>query len=237
MDEIVHAVQPVLLPRGELFVVTCHDLAPLNAANSISTDYTSLESKLYRRYFGAAVSRSFKRAEVIIADSTQTSQEINGLFDCEEKVRVVNPGIGEKFKREGKSETELMKVGCTRDSIKRAYNLKKRLSNITLLPLAGYPEDAIVEYYNTLDYFVDFAAYRGFGYPILEARACGVTVFTLRNAKIPEEVKRFTIQVGDEDEAADMISKGASQQYEVIPYTLDRMASEILSIYQEVLGR
>lgn len=235
LDEIVHAVQPILLPRGKHFVVTCHDLAPINTANSGQVNYDSTKARLYRRYFRLTVKRSFESAAAIVADSSQTLNEIKELFNCGDKAVVVSPGIAEKFKplkiRKGKSTH----VGFPRDCVSDAELLGRLLGDAKMFPLEGYPEESLVQYYNGLDYFIDLGTYRGFGYPILEARACGVTVLTLRRARIPEEVKRFTIQVDNFQEAAGIISKGESQSFEEIPFTLDRMADGVLSVYKKVI--
>lgn len=240
--DVVHAVQPVMFPRGEKFVVTCHDLAPITKSNSESADYGSLRGRLYAAWFRKAVERSFRMADIMLADSSQTELEIREIFGLGEKTRVVHPGVSLKFKpvRQLLPRSSIS-VGCPRDSVRRAERLLRSVSlsgkKTELRPLKGVQERDIVAYYNSLDYFLDLAPYTGFGYNILEARRCGIPVITLRRAMIPEEVKRFTIQVEDEEDAASQIASGVSQPREELPFTLEKFASDVLSVYREVSRR
>lgn len=64
------------------------------------------------------------------------------------------------------------------------------------------PEANILETYNSFDIFVFPSLQEGFGFPILEAQACGVPVLTLKGAMIPEEVVKCAIQCSCEEEMA-----------------------------------
>jgi glycosyltransferase involved in cell wall biosynthesis len=211
--DLIHAVQPVLRPWGRKFVVTIHDLGPLNQNRSWRF------TPIFRR----RLERSLRRADAIVANSSQTAKEISQHFGYEGKTRIINIGISSRFYPWPRQPSG--NISCTRDSLEYRRRIARKVGR-RLYPLIGIAEEALVEYYRNLDYFVDFGMYRGFGYPILEARTCGVTVMTRRRAQIPHEVKELTIQVEDEGDAVEKIASGNSQPYLPIPFTLERMTSE-----------
>ncbi len=67
------------------------------------------------------------------------------------------------------------------------------------------PENKIVDIYNSFDVFVFPTVYEGFGLPIFEAQRCGVPVITIKNGKIPMEVKKETVQCIDKRNIAEKI--------------------------------
>lgn len=65
-------------------------------------------------------------------------------------------------------------------------SLKQYDSNDTII-LAGYIEDEdLPTLYNLATLFVYPSLYEGFGYPVLEAMACGIPVITSNRASLPE---------------------------------------------------
>ena len=67
------------------------------------------------------------------------------------------------------------------------------------------PEERLVSIYDSFDAFVHPTLYEGFGFPILEAQARNLPVITLKGARIPEEVKKYCIEVKDEGHMADKL--------------------------------
>lgn len=65
------------------------------------------------------------------------------------------------------------------------------------------PEDRIVETYNSFTLFAFPSLQEGFGFPILEAQACGVPVLVLKGAMVPEEVSRQALHCTDAQDMAD----------------------------------
>lgn len=90
-------------------------------------------------------------------------------------------------------------------------NLKSMASELGIsedVEFLGYvSEKEIVDYYNSFDVFFHPSEYEGFGFPILEAQACGVPVVIYRDAEIPEEVRKCSIEVKDDYSAAEAIFK------------------------------
>ncbi|MBI0584500.1 MAG: glycosyltransferase family 4 protein [Methanomassiliicoccus sp.] len=68
-------------------------------------------------------------------------------------------------------------------------------------------EDKLVQTYNSFSLFVLPSFQEGFGFPIIEAQACGVPVLTVKGALIPEEVTRFTVECDGEDSMADQMAR------------------------------
>ncbi|HEY3419545.1 MAG TPA: glycosyltransferase family 4 protein [Methanomassiliicoccales archaeon] len=64
------------------------------------------------------------------------------------------------------------------------------------------PDRQIVEEYNELTAMLYPSLHEGFGLGILEAQRCGVPVFILQNAMIPEEVVRFAIKCASPQDMA-----------------------------------
>ncbi|MBM3898278.1 MAG: glycosyltransferase family 4 protein [Thaumarchaeota archaeon] len=237
---VVHAVSPVFLPNGKPFVVTVGDIAPLSEGNSEWVNYGSLSARVYRLYFSQIVTRSFKCADAIIALSSQTAQEIYDIFpQHKEKVKMVSPGISGKFTPRERKPHQGIRIGYYREMHPRMQKLiailtEKKLS-FSLHSLTGTSEDNIVDYYNSIDYFIDFMPYRGFGYPLVEARACGTSVILRKDAKIPYEVKRLSLLVEDEQDAADKIASGVLQPYVPVPFKIEKMTSETIRVYEKLL--
>lgn len=232
--DIFHAVRPLFwLPRSSRVAVSFHDLAPLTGCNSD----TARRNPFYSYLFRLQAKSSINRAVLVAVDSNELAEEIKAYFPfAEGRVRVVHPAILPKFRKIRESQHDGQQfVGYPRGTERRIKGLTRLLPDVKFLPLRGVPEEHIVDYYNSLDYFVDLSLYRGFGYPLAEARACGVTVFTLRNARIPREVTEITIQVDDEQDVASKIASGFTQPYRASPFTIRRMASEARAVYFEVL--
>lgn len=210
--------------------------------NSEWVNYGSLSARFYRLYFSQIVTRSFKYADAIIALSSQTAQEIYDIFpQLKQKVRMISPGISGKFRPSERKPHQEIRIDYYREMHSRMQKLiailtEKKLS-FALHSLAGITEETIVDYYNSIDYFIDFMPYRGFGYPLVEARACGTSVILRKDAKIPHEVKELALQVEDEQDAADKIASGVLQHYMPVPFKIEKMTSETIAVYEELLSR
>jgi glycosyltransferase involved in cell wall biosynthesis len=83
----------------------------------------------------------------------------------------------------------------------------------------------------------------GFGFPIIEAQACGVPVLTIKDAMIPEEVTRATVKCRDLQEMAMWMNRLASDGVErdkivreglahAGTFTVDRMAERTAATYE-----
>jgi glycosyltransferase involved in cell wall biosynthesis len=108
------------------------------------------------------------------------------------------------------------------------------------------PEDRLLETYNSFTLFAFPSLQEGFGFPILEAQACGLPVLVLKNAMVPEEVARHAIHCSDEAEMAEQFHRLLSDdQYregmvrEGIDYaatfSVASMAARTVEVYEKAL--
>ena len=114
--------------------------------------------------------------------------------------------------------------------------------------LAGYvPDEDLVYIYNAADLFVYPSLYEGFGFPPLEAMACGTPVITSHVTALPEVVGDAAILVDPEDidglaEAMHDVLSQNSLRLKLIEKGLERVkhfswenvAKKTLSVYNRV---
>jgi len=244
---VFHALSPnqgIYLPYfTKKSVVTFHDIASMREIEIEDAKH----SFLYYLY-GNFVYNSSKKANHIIAVSTQTKKELEEKLKIpSKKITIINHGIENKFKVLRKKKNDKLPtigyLGCLTKrkrvhillrsfkifqssypeincrlkiyGIKNVRGLKSEYFNLIELEkklkiknvyFRGFvPENKLVDVYNSFDVFVFPTVYEGFGMPILEAQRCGVPVITMKDAKIPEEVKKETIQCEDEEDIAEKI--------------------------------
>jgi glycosyltransferase involved in cell wall biosynthesis len=233
LGKVLHFTQPeVMVKTKELrkrkVILTVHDLAVFGTMN-IKEVYVRIKSILPRKQFKFAV----ERADTIMVNSTQTRDELINILKADAgKIVVDNLGIEEKFKPlEVKKEGIIGYFGgfnrrkrvdkLIEDFIASSLNAKLKLvifGNNEDYPLLKkkyekfgsiifkdkIPEEDLVKVINGFDYFVYPTSYEGFGLPLLECVACGIPSFIYKDAVIPEEVKKYAIEI---DKLDDIITK------------------------------
>jgi glycosyltransferase involved in cell wall biosynthesis len=104
----------------------------------------------------------------------------------------------------------------------------------------------LVEVYNSFSLFSLPSHQEGFGFPIIEAQACGVPVLTMKGAMIPEEVSRHTVKCEDEEDMAKWIDRLLNDQQErerliteglryARAFSVEEMGRRTLAVYTELL--
>ncbi len=83
------------------------------------------------------------------------------------------------------------------------YRMTKNLEDVVII--SRIPEERIVDFYNSLDFFIFPSEYEGFGLPVLEAQKCGVPVFIMKDSRIPFEVSRAAIKCKNVSEMVEKI--------------------------------
>ncbi|MEM5793042.1 MAG: glycosyltransferase family 1 protein [Candidatus Aenigmatarchaeota archaeon] len=134
--------------------------------------------------------------------------------------------------------------------LKNQYNNLLKLANdlgLKNVYFKGFVEyGKLTEVYNSFDVFVFPTKYEGFGMPIMEAQRCGVPVITLKDGKIPEEVRKKTIVCNSLDDVAEKINElitNKNYKNKVISealeyskkFTWEMCAKETLEVYEELL--
>jgi hypothetical protein len=233
--DVAHAVQPV---SGEdVDVVTCHDLAPLR---DDTEKQRGMKNFVFERIFKKRCEQSFRKAKFIICNSSLTADDVVHFFGYPEKVRTIPMGISKSFRPMRLDRPTGIRVGCCTRSMWRAEAVVKMIPESSLIPLKGVPLAEVAEYYNRLDVFFHCSTNEGFGYPILEAQACGIPVVVFKDARIPEEVTMYAMKAEDEEDARDKLLNHGSvpirkaEEY-ARRFTVDRMGSETVSLYEQVM--
>jgi len=229
LGKLLHFTQPeVMVKSKELsnrkIILTVHDLAVFGTMK-VKGMYGSMRGISFRKQFKFAV----ERANTIMVNSTQTRDELINLLKTDPgKIVVDNLGIEEKFKTlESKKEGIIGYFGgfnrrkrvdkLIDDFIASSLNanlklvifgnnedyplLKKKYEKFSSVIFKDkIPEEEIVKVINSFDYFVYPTSYEGFGLPLLECIACGIPSFIYKDAIIPEEVKKYAIEIDKLDD-------------------------------------
>ena len=233
LGKVLHFTQPEVMVKTEelrkrKIILTVHYLAVFGTMK-VKGVYGSLRGMSFQKQFKFAV----ERADTIMVNSTQTRDELINILKTDPgKIVVDNLGIEDKFKPlEVKKEGIIGYFGgfnrrkrvdkLIEDFIASSLNAKLKLvifGNNEDYPLLKkkyekfgsiifkekIPEEEIVKVINSFDFFVYPTSYEGFGLPLLECIACGVPSFIYKDAVIPEEVKKYAIEI---DKLDDIITK------------------------------
>jgi glycosyltransferase involved in cell wall biosynthesis len=117
-----------------------------------------------------------------------------------------------------------------------------------VLELGAVPDDDIPALYNAVDLLLFPSLYEGFGWPPLEAMACGTPVVCSRSGSLDEVVGDAALTADPEDIDAltwhaatvltdvrlreTMVARGLAH---AARFTWDRTAEQVISVYREVL--
>lgn len=138
----------------------------------------------------------------------------------------------------------LLKVNNMDHKLIKKLNLEKYVTIIDYVP-----EEDLPKFYNLADVFVFPSVYEGFGFPPLEAMACGTPVITSNTSSLPEVVGDAGIMLDPNDVDGfakaiyevltneglkqDMIKKGLEQAKK---FSWEKCAKETLEVYQKVVN-
>lgn len=269
-------------------VVTCHDLILLVLASGRLGPRKAppVALEIFRR-----VTRMLRRAAAVIADSSQTRQDLVDLVDVDPgRIHVVFPGLNQPFapdpaaREEGRrrwgltGETVVLQVGnafyknvetCLRVVARlRARGLPvtllrggRRLSplDISLAETLGIrgsvrelgplPDHDLHTLYNAADALLFPSLYEGFGWPPLEAMACGTPVVCSRAGSLGEIAgpAALTADPGDIEGLANhlaavltdpSLASGLRQRGidHAAQFDWDLTAGKVVQIYRQVLA-
>ena len=202
-------------------IITVHDLGLFKTKNFINQAYSEGFNLFSKKKFITAIERSDK----IIVNSTQTRDELVDILGVTPERILLNPlGVDNKFKKiETKKEGIIGYFGSMtkrkrvdkliEDFIASAINAKFKLviygdgSKNNLLLKKKYEkfgsvifkesikEEELVKVINSFDYFFYPTLYEGFGLSLVECIACGVPSFIYKDTIIPEEVRKYALEV------------------------------------------
>ncbi len=223
LGKVLHFTQPeVMIKTKELkkrkVILTVHDLAPLKTIDLINDKEYNI---LYKKNFIASI----KRADKIIVNSTQTRDELVDMLGITpEKILINTLGVSDKFKKiETKKEGIIgyfgsmsnrkrinkliedfiastlnanFKLVIYGDGSKNNLLLKKRYEKFGgVIFKENIKEEELVKVINSFNYFFYPTVYEGFGLSLIEAIACGVPSIIYKDAIIPQEVRKYALEV------------------------------------------
>ena len=210
----------------------------LNIPDSkISVIYNGVDHGIFKPYTVKMLDKPY----ILYVGSERPRKNLSRLFEAFAKLKGEFPelklakvgisGRSKKYRKE--TMKKLVSLGLTGDVIFVEY--------ITELDLACYYSSAALLAYPSL--------YEGFGFPLLEAMACGCPVVTSNTSSLPEVVGEAGIMVNpyDTDGLAqamrrvltddklrdDMVRKGLEQAKR---FSWEKAAEQTLEVYNKVAG-
>jgi len=111
--------------------------------------------------------------------------------------------------------------------------------------VSNLTDKGIVELYNTVSVSVLPSNHEGMGLPIIEAQRCHTPVLYFRDARIPDEVKKYAVPCSDEDDLSEKIYRCLSDRtyrdgiadaaYEYAHEIGESFGEELFGIYEDLL--
>lgn len=270
-------VLPIWMARCRPLITTLHDLIVYEFDQAFKRRWTYL-SRFYLRFLNRsdriiAVSESTKRDAVrrldinpekidvvyhgvndrfrVLPADQQTVELEDGsiLMVGRPQPRKNHEGVAAALERldERGSEAHLYIVGADEDDVahlRESTDFGERRIHPT-----GYVDDEVlVEYYNAADVVAVPSYYEGFGFPVLEAMACGTPVITSDRSCLPEIAGDAAIVVDPDDPDAIAMSietvltdakRRASLRDSGLrrsaSFTWERTAMETRNVYQRAI--
>ena len=241
-------------------MVTVHDLALLR-----HPEVFNHWSRAYGRF---AVPRVVRAARLVIAVSEFTRDELVELLDVDiERIRVVPNGISALFSPEGPAGEGdyVLAVGTLepRKNLRRLIEATRGLdAELRIVGRRGWggvdvdesrvrwlgevPDDELAVLYRGARCLAYPSLYEGFGYPVVEAMACGTPVATSAGgateeiaggaAVLVDALDPESIRAGIEEAIArseELVPKGLARAKAFAP---GRFAEATVAVYREALG-
>lgn len=198
------------------FVLTLHDVLPLRRPE--------LFTFANRTNFRLLVAPAARRAAAVLTDSAHVRDQVVELLDvAPERVTVVPCGISERFRpdepdpawlerRFGIRGPYLLTMGP--DDPRKNVATARRAAGPRQLVAVGpggtghVTDDELVALYSGADCFLFLSLDEGFGFPPLEAMACGCPVVASARGSLPEVLGDAALLVEpDAGEAADALAR------------------------------
>jgi glycosyltransferase involved in cell wall biosynthesis len=209
----------------------------------------------------------------IIADSKSTKNDLMEIYPLpDNRITVIYPGIDTRYKPQSKKEIDRVKIKYnlpdtfvlsvgTQEPRKNIERLTQAMETLDV-PLVvvgkhgwgaktqtlGFVPDAdLPAIYSAATVFAYPSLYEGFGFPVLEAMACGAPVVTSDISSLPELAGSAAILVDPENtnsialgikkalvKREDLIKKGQAQ---AALFTWAATAKQTLEVYEKIAHR
>ena len=209
----------------------------------------------------------------IIADSKSTKNDLMEIYHLpSDRITVIYPGLSEFYKPQSKKEIDRVKskynlpdkfvlsVG-TQEPRKNLERLTQAVETLDLphvlvgkhgwgdktQTLGFVPDTDLPAIYAASSVFAYPSLYEGFGFPVLEAMACGTPVVTSNISSLPEVAGEASVLVDPEEvvSIARGIKKALSERDELIKkgyaqsklFTWAATAKQTLEVYEKIAHR
>ena len=241
-------------------VVTVHDLAFLR--------HPEVFNRWSRAYGRFAVPRVVRAARLLIAVSEFTRNELVDLLAVDvDRIRVVQNGISAVFGSDGPAAEGdyVLAVGTLepRKNLPRLIEATRALdAELRIVGARGWgrvdvdesrvrwlgeiPDEELAVLYRGALCVAYPSLYEGFGYPVVEAMACGTPVVTSAGGATEEIAGGAAVLVDplDPDSIRAGIDRAIAHRDELVPQGLararafapDRFAEATVAVYREALG-
>ncbi|MHA1876311.1 MAG: glycosyltransferase family 4 protein [Promethearchaeota archaeon] len=271
-------ILPIRREKGVRYVITVHDLAFLMVPQS--------SNFLYKRYYKLALGQSLRNADIVVADSQSTRDDIIRFYKIpESKIKVVYLGVDSAFLEAGHKERiikgkyffsitthpkrknilSILNVIAENKKLltykyviaglmpnKQILELKNRIKKLRIennIILFGYArKKELISLYQHAAFFIYPSFYEGFGFPVLEAMACGCPVITSNNSSLIEITpnKEWLIDPYNIEDISNKIDRilnlSDKERDELIKnnynfvknFTWDKTAKEMLGIFESL---
>lgn len=207
----------------------------------------------------------------IIVDSLSTKNDLMEIYGIKsERIEVVYPGLNIIYKPQSKKEIERVKKKYnlpdqyifslgTQEPRKNLARLVEATATLTIpLVIAGrhgwggkthtlgfVPEVDLPALYSGASVFAFPSLYEGFGFPVLEAMACGTPVVTSNISSLPEVAGKAGILVDplNVDSIRSGIKQALAAREKLIPlglrqsqqFTWGKTAKQVLDVYEKII--
>ena len=246
-------------------VTTVHDL--------VFRKYPETVDPLIRFTQSARLHKIIHNHTHIIADSMSTKEDLIKIYQLNSaRIDVIYPGIEAQFQPVLKQDIERVKIKYklpdqfvlsvgTQEPRKNLARLQEAMNELKI-PLVlvgrhgwgahtqtlGYvPDEDLPALYSAARVFAYPSLYEGFGFPVLEAMACGTPVVTSNVSSLPEIAGGAAILVDPTDplQIADGIKQALTDRQQLIKlgiaqakrFSWANTAQQVLEVYEKVAHR
>lgn len=250
-------------------ITTIHDLS---AHFNKQAYMTSIKMRGFY-YLLKSAEKMALNSDYIIVNSTQSRDEIVKVasdWELLDKIFVINYGISDMFSQplnkkpkefiagsiggftDKENERVMKTIRAITDTsiIFELWGPQHTLQGLDLhnkrIKIKGIAvENKLISIYDSFSVYINTSVHEGFGFSILEAQCRGIPVIIYKDARIPEETRKYCIEAEDEEDMAriveDIKTNGYSEQKlkQAMRYARSfswkKNAEETLYVYQKAI--
>lgn len=263
--DVIHASDWSQPSSKAKIVTTVHDLVFIKYPETVDPLILSTQKKRLKKIVESET--------VIIADSVSTKNDLVEIYQLNpDRVNIVYPSYSSIYSPQSKSEIDRVKnkyslpgkyifsLG-TQEPRKNLARLAQAVQGLDLpLVLAGkhgwgeetktigyVPDTDLPALYSGAEVFAFPSLYEGFGFPVLEAMACGTPVVTSNISSLPELAGDAAVLVDPKDIAsiAGGIRRAIAERTQLVKlglmqcqkFSWEKTAKQVMEVYEKTQNR